>query len=125
MLLDRVPTTYWLLGVMAVNSLRAVLCIRAWLTVHDYLFVVHLCTVALCDILGFLGFKVGCLPALHVGTAYQAAAAKKGQNIYVAAAITLSCVCVQVYGLRPFRIPLRWDFTNISNIKEDLYNGIT
>jgi hypothetical protein len=31
---------------------------------------------------------------------------------------------LQVYGLRPFRIPLRWDFMNISNSNEQLYGGV-
>lgn len=37
----------------------------------------------------------------------------------------LLCVAgmLQVYGLRPFRIPLRWDFQNISSTKENVYNG--
>jgi hypothetical protein len=35
-------------------------------------------------------------------------------------------VCfLQVYGLRPFRIPLRWDFMNRTSQSEQLYNGVT
>lgn len=32
---------------------------------------------------------------------------------------------LQVYGLRPFRIPLRWDFMNRTSPSEQLYNGVT
>jgi hypothetical protein len=32
---------------------------------------------------------------------------------------------VQVYGLRPFRIPLRWDFQNKTEAAEQVYNGVT
>jgi len=96
-------------------------CIRAWWTVHDWLCVVHLYIVGLCS-LGLPGW----LPALHVGTACQAPGVQKTKTCrWLLQQDVLSCVCLQVYGLRPFRIPLRWDFTNISNIKEDLYNGIT
>jgi hypothetical protein len=44
--------------------------------------------------------------------------------------VYLSLLCcaaldVQVYGLRPFRIPLRWDFQNKTEAAEQVYNGVT
>lgn len=30
----------------------------------------------------------------------------------------------QVYGLRAFRLPLSWDFQNISSARDELYNGV-
>jgi hypothetical protein len=33
------------------------------------------------------------------------------------------CDPAQVFGLRPFRIPLRWDFANVSTTQEPLYSG--
>lgn len=35
------------------------------------------------------------------------------------------CNCPQVYGLRPFRIPLRWDFMNRTDPQEPVYSGVT
>lgn len=35
------------------------------------------------------------------------------------------CCVVQVYGLRPFRIPLRWDFQNKTDAAEQVYSGVT
>jgi hypothetical protein len=32
---------------------------------------------------------------------------------------------LQVFGLRPFRIPLRWDFMNRSSTQEPIYSGVT